>query len=161
MDMKRALVLASAVLLSAPSASAYDKDAVVFGLGATQVFDESEIGGNIEYRGADFNVVNGLSPMAGVEFDANGAIYGYGGLLYDLKVNDYIAIVPSLAVGLYHEGDGKDLGGTFAYRSAIEVDYLASEKTRFGVRLSHKSNAGMYDHNPGTEEILALYSMGF
>lgn len=158
-NLLAATILATTII--APAANAYDSGAIAIGLGAYQVFDESEIGAKLEWRGSDFSTINNLSPIAGVEIDASGALYGYGGILYDWRVAEKIAIVPSFAAGLYHEGDGKDLGGTFNFRSTLEVDYLLSPNTRAGISISHKSNAGIYDHNPGTEEILAVYSFGY
>ena len=157
--MKKFLFLIA--ILVSTQATAYDKDAIVFGLGSYEAFDDPVIGANVEFRRHGFEFLSQLSPMAGVELTGNGAASAYAGLLYDIKVTPEIALVPSLALGLYHKGSGQDLGGTFHYRSGIEVDYLASPNTRFGVSLSHKSNAGVYDQNPGTEEITAIYSAGF
>ena len=156
------LALATIITASITStAHAYDTSAIVVGIGAHQAFDESVIGGKLERRGGDFDNIPNLSPMAGFEANADGALYGYAGILYDWRVAEKIAIVPSFAAGLYEEGDGKDLGGTFNFRSTLEVDYLLTPNSRAGISISHKSNASIYDQNPGTEEILAVYSFGY
>lgn len=156
-------LLAAAVLaasISAP-AMAYDSPAIAIGLGAYRAFDSQVIGVKAEYRFSDFQSIPNLSPIAGFEADADGALYGYGGILYDWNVYDKFFITPSFAAGLYHQGDSVDLGGAFNFRSTIEATYAMTPTTRFGVSLSHKSNASLYDDNPGTEEILAVYSFQY
>ncbi len=156
--------LLAATILAASVASpafAYDNPALVVGLGSHSTFDDPVIGAGVEYRFGDFQSIPGLSPMVGATADADGALYGYGGLLYDWNFYDKFFLVPSFAAGLYHEGDSVDLGGVVEFRSAIELDYAITPNTRFGIALSHKSNAGLYSDNPGTEEITALYSFQF
>ena len=35
---------------------------------------------------------------------------------------------PSFAPGLYHEGDGKDLGHVLEFKSEVQLSYAASDK---------------------------------
>ena len=159
--MKKFLTAAAlAAILSTPAA-AYDNPAVAIGLGSYRTFDDPVIGVKAEYRWGDFQSVPGLSPIAGFEADADGALYGYGGILYDWNVYDKFFFSPSFAIGAYHQGDSVDLGGALEFRSTAEVSYAITQTARFGVSLSHKSNASIYDHNPGTEELLAVYSFQF
>ncbi len=159
------LLLTTAIIVSfaaADSAQAYDKAAYVVGLGYVNAMDNEDNGtvGNIEYRSADqvFGVEN-LSWIAGAELDTNTSAYGYGGFLYDLALTDTISLSPSIAAGAYHQGDGKDLGGALEFRSNLELNYKLSPDSRIGLALNHKSNASLYDNNPGTETIQAVYSV--
>ncbi len=66
---------------------------------------------------------------------------------------------PSFAVGGSHEGDGKELGGTLEFRSAIELAYRFDDRSRLGIQVGHLSNAGIYAENPGTEFAILNYSI--
>jgi hypothetical protein len=55
--------------------------------------------------------------------------------------------------GLYAPGDGLDLGGPIAFRSGVELGWEASSGWRVGLAYDHRSNAGIYDRNPGVETV--------
>jgi hypothetical protein len=158
--------LAAAIFAISTSAQAYDEGTVVLGIGYTEPFDTKHaVIGGVEYRSASyapeqFFGVGNVSWIAGAEYDNDDSGYAYAGLLYDWAVTDSISIVPSVAAGLYKQGDGKDLGGAFEFRDTIEVNYKLTENERIGLMLSHKSNASIFDHNPGTEIVQVNYSMG-
>ena len=47
----------------------------------------------------------------------------------------------------------------FASESGIELDYQFQNTQRLGVALNHLSNAGIYSHNPGEENVILTYSI--
>lgn len=160
----------SAAILAATSLStpalAYDRDAWALGLGYAEAFssDNNAVVGNIEYRSAayapeQFLGISNVSWIAGAELDTNSSAYAYGGLLYDIALTEKWSLTPSLAAGFYTKGDGKDLGGAFEFRENLELNYKFTEASRIGVAVSHKSNAGIYDRNPGTETVQVTYSV--
>ena len=55
--------------------------------------------------------------------------------------------------GLYRAGDGLDLGGPIVFRSGIEAGWENRRGWRFGLGFDHRSNAGIYDENPGVETV--------
>ena len=55
--------------------------------------------------------------------------------------------------GLYSKGSGSGLGGPIEFRSGVEVGYQALNGVRFGLGFDHRSNAGIYDSNPGLETV--------
>ena len=111
-----------------------------------------------EYRFSE--VEYGIRPIVGGFGTADGAAYGYAGLNWDVAlVPNQLYIVPNFAVGAYHKGGGKDLGGTLEFRSGIELDYQLPNAHQIGVSLNHISNAGIYSHNPGEESIIGIYSI--
>ncbi|EPX84741.1 acyloxyacyl hydrolase [Salipiger mucosus] len=61
--------------------------------------------------------------------------------------------------GLYAAGDDFDLGGSVEFRSGIEFGYEARNGWRYGVSYDHRSNAGLYDENPGIESVQFRVSM--
>ncbi|WP_299789889.1 acyloxyacyl hydrolase [uncultured Marivita sp.] len=55
--------------------------------------------------------------------------------------------------GLYFDNGGFDLGGPIAFRSGIELGYETSKGWRVAMTYDHRSNAGIYDENPGVETV--------
>ena len=53
--------------------------------------------------------------------------------------------------GLYAPNGGFDLGGPLEFRSGFEFGYENRAGWRFGVSYDHRSNAGIFRHNPGVE----------
>jgi hypothetical protein len=54
--------------------------------------------------------------------------------------------------GIWIEGD-HDLGGPIAFRSGIEIGYEMDNGWRAALSYDHRSNAGLYDDNPGIETV--------
>ena len=55
--------------------------------------------------------------------------------------------------GVYFDNGGFDLGGPIEFRSGIELGYENRQGWRFGLSYDHRSNAGIYDDNPGIETV--------
>jgi len=55
--------------------------------------------------------------------------------------------------GLYFDNGGFDLGGPVAFRSGLELGYETSKGWRMALSYDHRSNAGIYDENPGIETV--------
>ena len=87
------------------------------------------------------------------------AVYGYGGFLTDVFLGPRIVLTPSLAFGLYEEGDGKDLGHIVEFRSSVELAYRFDDRSRIGISLYHLSNASLSEDNQGTEILSLSYSI--
>ena len=99
-------------------------------------------------------------PFVGVMASGDAAIYGYGGIAFDWMLSNVI-LTPSFAVGGYIDGDGKDLGHTIEFRSAVEIGYQFADRHRLGLMFYHLSNASLADNNPGTEVLSLSYSIPF
>jgi len=67
-------------------------------------------------------------------------------------------VVPFTGVGLYADGDSKDLGGPVEFRSGLDVDYRLAEDWWLGLSFYHLSNAVLYDLNPGEESLVLQLS---
>ena len=65
-----------------------------------------------------------------------------------------LVFTPSFAPGLYHEGDGKDLGHILEFKSELQLSYEASELTNFGMSYNHVSNASLGSKNPGANSYM-------
>lgn len=55
--------------------------------------------------------------------------------------------------GLYADNGGFELGGPIEFRSGIELGYENRMGWRFGLSYDHRSNADIYDNNPGIETV--------
>ena len=87
------------------------------------------------------------------------AIYGYAGLMLDIYFGRRIVFTPNVAVGLYSDGGGKDLGSVIEFRSGVELAYRFDSRARLGVAFHHISNASIEDINPGTETLTLVLSL--
>lgn len=163
-DLRRSSAAAVALLFwLAPGAgaaqSAYSTGSYLSaGIGAFDVFDD-------DFRATQFELQFRpglkwwlLQPMVGASVTTDGSVYGYGGISLDIHLTPYLVIRPSLAAGAYEEGDGKDLGGTLEFRSGVEVAWQFENRVRLGLELYHRSNAGIYDHNPGEESLMLNFA---
>lgn len=153
-----AAVLLCGSLLAAPALAA-DKDLLTLGVGSYDIIqnEDNTAAFQIEYlSGKKLWVFN---PFAGLMGTLDSAVYGYGGLAYDLKLSDHWVLTPSLAAGIYARGDGRDLGSPIEFRSALALDYVFDNGVRAGLQFFHISNAGLTEQNPGTEVLMATYSI--
>ena len=55
--------------------------------------------------------------------------------------------------GFYADNGGFDLGGPIEFRSGIEVGFENRNGWRYALSYDHRSNAGIYDENPGIETV--------
>ena len=101
-----------------------------------------------------------VGPAVGVLVNTDGGWFGYGGIYGDIVYKNF-AITPLLSAGRYKEGNGKDLGSTFQFRTALGLSWQFANRARLGFQLAHISNAGLDDRNPGAEDILLTFGWPF
>ncbi len=93
-----------------------------------------------------------LRPFVGLEGTSDAAVYGLGGIALDLSLGP-VVLTPSLGAGLYHRGNGKDLGSPLQFRSMVELGYEFAGGYRVSLAYSHVSNADVAETNPGANII--------
>lgn len=101
-----------------------------------------------------------VGPAIGLLATTDGGWFGYAGLYADI-VYKHLVITPMLSVGGYEEGDGKDLGGTLQFRSALGLSWQFANHARLGLQIAHVSNADLHDKNPGAEDFLLTFAWPF
>ena len=89
-----------------------------------------------------------VSPITGGFLTENSAAYIYSGIEWNIEMGA-LDFTPSFAPGLYHKGDGKDLGHVLEFKSEVQLSYSTSNTTSFGMSYNHVSNASLGDKNPG------------
>ncbi len=102
-----------------------------------------------------------VSPITGGFITENSAAYIYTGIEWNLEMGEKILFTPSFAPGLYHEGDGKDLGHVLEFKSEVQFSYVSSENMSFGVSYNHVSNASLGDKNPGANSYMLNFIKNF
>ena len=94
------------------------------------------------------------SPITGGFITENSAAYVYTGVEWNYIISDKLKFIPSFAPGIYHEGDGKDLGHALEFKTEVQLSYSISEDTNFGMSYNHISNASLGDKNPGANSYM-------
>ena len=99
-------------------------------------------------------MIGNVSPITGAFITENSAAYVYTGIEWNVDMGGGLTFTPSFAPGLYHEGDGKDLGHVLEFKSEVQFSYASSNKTSFGLSYNHVSNASLGDKNPGANSYM-------
>ena len=90
----------------------------------------------------------------GLSLGENGEAWVGFGQTYtmDFGSSPFFAELHSMP-GLYFDNGGFDLGGPIEFRSGVEIGLENRRGWRFGLSYDHRSNAGIYDDNPGIETV--------
>jgi hypothetical protein len=144
--------------LSGVTIGIQETDFLTLGAGGFDVNDDETSGAfRAEYRS---NIQLWIfEPIAGALANTDGGVFGYGGFQTDIYIGRRFVITPQATIGAYHEGSSKDLGGVFQFRTGGEIAYRFGNRARLGISFHHISNAGIYDDNPGTENLLLTFSI--
>jgi lipid A 3-O-deacylase len=105
-------------------------------------------------------IIGNISPITGGFITENSAAYIYTGFEWNVEIGE-LTFTPSFAPGLYHEGDGKDLGHVIEFKSEIQFSYSISENSNLGVSYNHVSNASIGDKNPGANSYMFNFIKNF
>ena len=135
-------------------------------LGASQTTPRVAIsGGEILERRADtaaevylrYDLGRQIGPFGlatGLSLAEGGEAWIGAGATYTLPLGRSGAYAEMHAMpGFYFDNGGFDLGGTIAFRSGIELGYETQRGWRMALSYDHRSNAGIYDDNPGIETV--------
>jgi hypothetical protein len=104
--------------------------------------------------------IGNISPITGGFMTENSAAYIYTGFEWNIDMGA-LTFTPSFAPGLYHEGDGKDLGHLLEFKSEIQFSYDLSKNAKVGVSYNHVSNASLGDKNPGANSYMFNFIKNF
>ena len=101
-----------------------------------------------------------LSPVTGALITEDTAAYIYTGVQAQYKIG-ILNLTPSFTPGLYHEGDGKDLGHMIEFKSEVQLSLDLSQSSEFGFSYNHISNASIGDKNPGANSYMFNFLKSF
>ena len=134
----------------------------------TGMFDFSDDGKRstligFEHQNEDLNrdtFFGNLSPITGALITADNAAYIYTGVQAQYKIGA-VNFTPSFTPGLYHEGDGKDLGHLIEFKSELQFSLNLSNNSELGFSYNHISNASLGDKNPGANSYMFNFLKNF
>jgi lipid A 3-O-deacylase len=134
----------------------------------TGMFDFSDDGKKstligFQHQNEDLNrdtFLGNLSPITGALITADNAAYIYTGVQAQYKIGA-INFTPSFTPGLYHEGDGKDLGHLVEFKSELQFSLNLSNTSELGFSYNHLSNASLGDKNPGANSYMFNFLKNF
>ena len=101
-----------------------------------------------------------ISPVTGAMITADNAGYIYTGIQAQYKIGN-LNLTPSFAPGLYHEGDGKDLGHPLEFKSEVQLSLDLFKNSELGFSYNHISNASLGDKNPGANSYMFNFFKNF
>ena len=127
----------------------------------TGMFDFSDDGKKsalvgVQHQNEDLNrdtFLGNWSPITGAMITAANAAYFYTGIQANYKIGN-LNFTPSFTPGLYHEGDGKDLGHVIEFKSELQISFDLSNNSHLGFSYNHISNASLGDKNPGANSYM-------
>ena len=116
-----------------------------------------------QHQNEDLNrdtLIGNISPITGGFVTENSAAYIYTGFEWNIDMGA-LTFTPSFAPGLYHEGDGKDLGHVIEFKSEVQFSYELSKNSKIGFSYNHLSNASIGDKNPGANSYMFNFIKNF
>ena len=152
--------LLSVGVLIAPSAKADDPDYVTLSAGWFDLNRQKDQGGefSLEYRSD--KKFWWFKPFIHAASVSNGMTFLGAGVLIDVYFGRRLVVSPSFVPTWWRgKNSDLDLGHAIEFRSRLEVAYRFDDRSRLGLSLSHSSNAGLGDSNPGTESLMVNYSI--
>lgn len=101
----------------------------------------------------------GVRPTLGLMTTLQGAMYGYGGIRYEIesKRRPFVFAVGT-AIGAYRRGGDVRLGHVLEFRSGFEFGWVVAGGDSVSVGFHHLSNASIARSNPGTEVLSWIYA---
>ena len=102
-----------------------------------------------------------ISPITGGFVTENSAAYIYTGIEWNMDLGEKMVFTPSFTPGLYHEGNGKDLGHVLEFKSEVQFSYTVTDQSKLGVSYNHVSNASLGDKNPGANSYMFNFLKNF
>ena len=175
--MKKFFFIFILLITSNVTADGYD----VFGVGLYDIkFDGSNTNEALDIRyerrfdnsileiGPESYDFFNLKPFAGFELTSDSASYFLVGVYLEDNVGKLftgdtsnIIFTPSIGVGYYDDGDGKELGNDIEFRTTFELSYELKNNNRIGISFGHISNANIGDKNPGVEILSLSYQVAY
>jgi len=112
---------------------------------------------NLEYQPA-VRIAGILQPIFGAMITTDASFFGYTGFGVPFNLTDNIMMMPSIAAGIYDEGDGVDLDSNFAMRLGTEIAYQFEDKSRVGLNAHIIANGKSFGKKDRTEVISIVYT---
>lgn len=128
-------------------------------VGTFQALDGgSPLAMGLEYHGRAFGRWS-LVPGAGLVAGDDHSRFAYANLSRGFALRrDWTATI-RFGAGYFHEGADVQLGHPLVFQTGLELGRWIEGRWRVGLAFDHLSNAGLSQHNPGTEMLVLRVSM--
>ena len=160
-NLMAGLCMACAMTFLAGQVRADDPDFISFGAGWFDFNRQKDPGAELrlEYR-SDYKLWY-FKPFVSAGLATTNHNFIGAGILMDIYFGRRVVVTPSFAPHYYfgNDDDGLDMGHEIEFRSQLEVAYRFDNRSRLGLAISHYSNAGLGEKNPGTETLSLYYSV--
>lgn len=102
----------------------------------------------------------GWSYAAGLYGTSRGAGWIGAGVSYTLRPgNGAVFLRGTVMPGLYHRGSDVNLGGAFQIATSVEIGTRLRNDAEISLMLIHRSNATVYNYNPGVNAVAIAYTL--
>ena len=136
--MKKTILLLAGIFLIALSAQSYgdENKEYNFFTGMFDFSDDKQAAVLFGFQHQNENLeretfLGNVSPITVGFITENSAVYVYTGVEWNVDMGGNLMFTPSFAPGLYHEGNGKDLGHVLEFKTEIQFSYRASDEASF------------------------------
>ena len=165
MNLKKISLILVLLLTTTKSFASEDNHQLNFYVGNFDFSDHKQaaILVGFQHQNEDLNrdtLIGNISPITGGFVTEKSAIYVYTGFEWNVDMGSF-TFTPSFAPGLYHEGDGKDLGHVLEFKSEVQVSFDLSQSSKLGFSYNHVSNASLGDKNPGANSYMFNFLKNF
>jgi hypothetical protein len=160
---RHACLVVAALSACAASAAAVDAGGIAprldLSAGALGALDGgTPLAMGVEYHGRAFGRWS-LVPGAGLVAGDDDSRFAYANLSRGFALGrDWTATI-RFGAGHFHDGTAVQLGHPLVFQSGIEFGRWVEGRWRVGLAFDHLSNAGLAQHNPGTEMLVLRVSM--
>jgi hypothetical protein len=100
-----------------------------------------------------------LVPGAGLVAGGDGSRFAYANLSRAFAIGRGWTTTIRFGAGYFHDGTDVALGHPLVFQSGLELGRWIENRWRVGLAFDHLSNAGLAEHNPGTEMLVLRVSM--
>ena len=165
MNLKKISLILVLLLTTTKSFASEDNHQLNFYVGNFDFSDHKQAAMLVgfQHQNEDLNrdtLIGNISPITGGFVTENSAIYVYTGFEWNVDMGSF-TFTPSFAPGLYHEGDGKDLGHVLEFKSEVQISFDLSQSSKLGFSYNHVSNASLGDKNPGANSYMFNFLKNF
>ena len=113
---------------------------------------------DLDYRGST-DLWRGVKPLVGLGMTTQSVAYVRGGVYRDFNLTPSWIFTAHFSAGAAARREGTDLGNTIEFLTGLDLFYRLQNGWRLGVTLSHVSNGGLAENNPGLENLGVLLAL--
>jgi hypothetical protein len=156
-----ALLLVALVLVAPAVAGDLEpNERWVFGFGKFDDAPGHSQNVHLEHRSAH-ELLGSWKQFEELDVTTDGGIFGGIGIYEDFRFTGSLVLTPRFGMGLYREGNDKDLGSLVEFRAGGNIAWRFPSGVEVGWMYEHLGNLGLSAHDPGAESFLWTVAVPF